>query len=103
MLRFVMHDYSDAVCVDILKQIVPAMAPDSLVLISDFCLPEQATTRDLVVVTMDITILNMGGKERSESGFKSILNAAGLAQVRAHHNEAGLGTIIEAKLASAVV
>lgn len=94
-----MHDFSDAVCVNILKKIALAMAPDSLLLISDFCLPELVTERDLPAVTMDITILNMGGKERSEGGFREILNAAGLELFKTYHAHVGFGTIIEARLA----
>ncbi|KAJ9609711.1 hypothetical protein H2200_006039 [Cladophialophora chaetospira] len=99
LLRFVMHDYSDTVCVEILKQIVPAMAPDSLILISDFCLPELVSSTDLPAVTMDITMLNMGGKERSERGLTKILSAAGLELVKAYHADVGFGAIIEARLA----
>ncbi len=99
LLRFIMHDFSDAVCVSILKQIAPAMAPDSVLLISDFCLPELVTESDLPAVTMDITILNMGGKERSERGFRNLLTAAGLEFVQAYHAQVGFGAIIEARLA----
>jgi demethylsterigmatocystin 6-O-methyltransferase len=92
-----MHDYSDAVCVQILKQIVPAMAPDSVVLISDFCLPDKITAHDLPAVTMDLTMLNMGGKERSASGFAKILQGAGLELVKIHRPPMGAGAIVEAR------
>lgn len=34
-LRMIMHDYSDEYCLKILRQIVPAMAPDSRIVIMD--------------------------------------------------------------------
>ena len=53
MFRRVMHDYSDPVCIDVLKQVVPAMGPDSVVLIADFCFPPRATRADLPIAAMD--------------------------------------------------
>ncbi|KIX02109.1 uncharacterized protein Z518_08048 [Rhinocladiella mackenziei CBS 650.93] len=96
-LRRVMHDYSDVGCIDILKNIVPAMAYDSVVLLADFCFAARTTPADLPIAAMDIGIFNMGGKERSEEGFKKILEAAGLEFVKLYRSEVGFGAIVEAK------
>ena len=98
MLRRITHDYSDPVCISILKQIHPAMSPDSVVLLADFCFPPRASPADLPIAAMDIGIFNMGGKERSEDGFRTILEAAGLQYVATHRSEGGFGAIVEGRL-----
>ncbi|KAL2431624.1 O-methyltransferase gsfC [Exophiala dermatitidis] len=100
MLRRVLHDYSDAVCIDILKQIVPAMASDSVVLVADFVFPDAPSPADLPIAAIDLVVMNMGGKERSEQGFKKILQAAGLDFLATYRSEAGFGAFIEARLAN---
>ncbi|KAJ4513053.1 hypothetical protein HRR75_004820 [Exophiala dermatitidis] len=100
MLRRVLHDYSDAVCIDILKQIVPAMASDSVVLIADFVFPDAPSPADLPIAAIDLVVMNMGGKERSEQGFKKILQAAGLEFIATYRSEAGFGAFIEARRAN---
>jgi len=50
---------------EILKHIVPAMADDSVILFADFYFPHTSPA-DLPIATMDVAMLNMGGKERSE-------------------------------------
>jgi hypothetical protein len=75
-LRFILHDYSDVNAVKILKQIVPAMAPDSKVLIGEQVIPE--TGAPGLSGLMDIFLLSMAGKERTEAGFAKILDQAGL-------------------------
>lgn len=97
MVRRVMHDYSDPACIQILSHIRDVMAEDSVVLIADFVLPEQVTPADLPIATMDITIFNMAGKERSESGFKKILERAGLEFVTVHRGM-GFGALVEGRL-----
>jgi O-methyltransferase domain len=93
-----MHDYSDPVCIDILKQIVPAMESDSKVLVAEFCFPTRASSDDLPIAAMDVGILNMGGKERSEDGFKKLFEGAGLEYVKTYRSEGGFGAIVEARL-----
>ncbi|KAL2423234.1 O-methyltransferase gsfC [Exophiala dermatitidis] len=100
MLRRVLHDYSDAMCIDILKQIVPAMASDSVVLIADFVFPDAPSPADLPIAAIDLVVMNMGGKERSEQGFKKILQAAGLEFIATYRSEAGFGAFIVARRAN---
>lgn len=100
-LRWIMHDYSDPVCVDILKQIVPAMEPDSVVLLADLSFPSKiAGPGDIPNATMDMVIFNMGGKERAVDDFKKLLETAGLEFVKAHRLEGANSGIIEARLPS---
>lgn len=97
-LRRILHDFSDPFCVAILSKIVPAMAPDSRILIADLMLPENATANELGIVSFDMTMFNMGGKQRTEACFQQILEEAGCELVKIWKSEIGFGVIVEAKL-----
>lgn len=75
-LRAVFHDWSDTMVIKILKNIVPAMAPDSKVLIADNVLPERGGSG--MVAAMDMMMLCIGGKERTKANFEAVLDAAEL-------------------------
>jgi hypothetical protein len=63
-----------------LKCVVPAMAADSRLLIAECLLPTDP--RDDVGGLMgfqDMSMLCIGGKERTEEGFRKIVEEAGLA------------------------
>jgi hypothetical protein len=93
-LRAICHDWSDAMVIKILKNIVPAMAPDSRVLIADNVLPERGGSG--MVAAMDMVrisgttprgtfancaqqmMLCIGGKERTKANFEAVLDTAGL-------------------------
>jgi hypothetical protein len=79
-LRACLHDWSDEICVRMLKCVVPAMAADSRLLIAECLLPTDP--RDDVGGLMgfqDMSMLCIGGKERTEEGFRRIVKEAGLA------------------------
>ena len=76
MLRAVCHDWSDGAVIKILKNIVPAMAKDSKVLIGDAVLPETGVSG--LAACMDMMMLNIGGKERTRRNWDDVLGAAGL-------------------------
>jgi hypothetical protein len=71
-MRMIMHDYADAVCMDILTHLAQAMAPDSRVLVCDMVLPQRVGEADFPAAVLDQAVMTMGGKERTEEGFKSL-------------------------------
>lgn len=73
-----LHDYADTKCVEILKHLAAAAAPDTVILISEMMVPATIGEAELPIVCMDMSMMNMGGKERSEKQFSEILTAAGL-------------------------
>ena len=97
-MRRVLHDYSDSKCVDILKRLAEAAAPDTVVLISEVVVPPTVGEGQLPMICTDMNIMNMGGKERSEKQFADILTAAGFELAKAWK---GFGTdrLLEARLA----
>lgn len=95
-----MHDYSDEYCIRILKHLAEAMSADSRVLIADMVLPARVTEADLPAAVMDVCVMTMGGKERTEEGFKFILEAAGLELLKVWKASFGAGALVEARLVS---
>lgn len=77
-IRRVMHDWQDADAALILKNIVPVMAKDSKILVSDMALPEPITERDSGAVWLDIMMLAIGGKERTKTDWGKLGKQAGL-------------------------
>ena len=100
LLRRVIHDYSDENCVKLLSQLKDAMAPDSKILIADMVMPKRVYEADLPAAAMDCTVMVMGGKERSEEGFKKLFSEVGLEFVKVWRAREGgaSGNIVEAQL-----
>ncbi len=92
-----MHDYSDTNCIRILSQLSKAMAPDSRVLIADMVMQARTHEADMPAVAMDVAMLTMGGKERTEKGFSEILDKAGLELVKVHRASYGAGALVEGR------
>ncbi|KAI9728587.1 MAG: hypothetical protein M1834_007615 [Cirrosporium novae-zelandiae] len=99
-IRRIMHDYSDANCVLILKRLAEAMSADSVVLISDMVIPPQCSETNLMAVMSDLAIMSMGGKERTEAGFSKILGLAGLELVKVWKANVEGDALAEARLAT---
>ncbi|CAP62285.1 uncharacterized protein PODANS_5_12370 [Podospora anserina S mat+] len=96
--RMIMHDYSDAVASGILKQIVPAMNSQSRVLVCDMILPQKVGEADFAAAVMDHAVMTMGGKERTEEGFRKIFDAAGLELVKVWRAPGVPGGVVEGRL-----
>jgi len=89
----IMHNWTDADCVRILKNVVKEMVKGySRLLISDHILP--ATGCELASFGRDIGMLSMhGGCERSERQWKALLEPLGLRIERFYHLGRGEGLI----------
>jgi O-methyltransferase domain len=81
-IRRVFHDWLDEEARQILANIVPAMARDSRILISDMALPEPVTAKDTHAVWLDLMMLTIGGKERTKKDWESLVESAGLKLVK---------------------
>lgn len=93
-----MHNWQDAECIKILRNIADAMAPDSRLLIGEMVVPVQPDGIDRTVYWMDMCMLIIGGKERSEREFSALLNSAGLKLVKIWKSKAGSQTVVECVL-----
>ncbi|KZF23410.1 S-adenosyl-L-methionine-dependent methyltransferase [Xylona heveae TC161] len=97
--RRIMHDWSDADCRTILKQIAAVMAPDSKVLISETIVPEKCDGPNLMAAWMDLVIMSLGGKERTEENWYRLVQSAGLRITKICRAAIGPQAVIEAQLA----
>lgn len=85
-LRHIIHDYQDSVCINILKQLADALPenePRARILICEQIMSDKATPSPVTIV-MDMTMMNIGAKERTEAAFERIITAAGLNLVKFH-------------------
>ena len=97
-MRMIVHDYADPVCVNILKQLAKSMAPDSRVLICDMVIPDRVNEITFASAVLDNAVLAMGGKERTEKGFKKLLEEAGMELVEVWRAPGVPGGCVEGKL-----
>jgi len=77
MMKYILHDWDDALCIRILENCRRAMARGGRVFVIDTVIPPGNGPHwgKLLDITM---MVETGGKERTASEFKSLLAAAGL-------------------------
>nr|ACM42411.1 putative flavin-dependent halogenase/O-methyltransferase bifunctional protein [Floropilus chiversii] len=76
-LRSILHNWADEQAVEILRNLVPALAADSQVLIDEIVVPD--TGADAWVAGQDINMMLLfGGRERMADEWAALLDRAGL-------------------------
>jgi hypothetical protein len=74
------------------------MSHDSRILIADLMFPEHVGSSQLGLASFDMTMFNMGGKERTEANFKRLLEDVGCELVQVWRSQEGFGVIVEGRL-----
>lgn len=97
-MRRVLHSYSDKKSIEVLKTLTPAMAPDSKLLISDFIVPEVASPDEIGSISASLAMMGQGGKERTITDFRRVLEGAGLELTGVFKPKKGPFGVIEARL-----
>lgn len=92
-----MHNWHDQPAKVILKNIADAMLPDSTLLIGEMVVPKQAGVNKYVYM-MDMCMLIIGGKERTEIEFSNLLDSAGLRLAKVWASKTGDEALIECRL-----
>ena len=81
VLKFILHDWNDEECVQILRNCRESLAPGGRVLLVEMLVPEEI--RPEFVMLMDLNMLVMtGGRERTAKEFEKVLNDAGFEMTR---------------------
>lgn len=76
-MRNVLHDWSNDKAVQILENLVPALAEGSEIWLDEFVIPDQGATE--LQVNWDMTMLAaVNGIERSQGQWRRLLGEAGL-------------------------
>ncbi|KAG4027317.1 hypothetical protein MFRU_031g00650 [Monilinia fructicola] len=97
-IRRCLHDWPDVDCVRILKVIAAAMTAEiSRAVISEIVLPSMAA--DVEAGWMDITMMALSGRERTEKQWVNLLNLSGLKLREIHRGPGTNYAAIEAILA----
>ncbi|MGI8550738.1 MAG: methyltransferase [Dehalococcoidia bacterium] len=82
ILKYIIHDWDDERAVAILAQCRAAMAPWTTLLLIDQVLPERLEAAASAVpaarLDLQMLVLTPGGRERTESEFRRLLEKAGL-------------------------
>lgn len=97
-MRMILHDYADPVGIEILTRLAEAMSPESRVLICEMVLAPRVGEHDFASAVLDQAVMTMGGKERTESGFQKMFEAAGLELVQTWRAPGVPGGCVEARL-----
>tara|TARA_R110002060_G_scaffold49776_3_gene60693 strand:+ start:1731 stop:2537 length:807 start_codon:yes stop_codon:yes gene_type:complete len=96
-IRRCLHDWPDADCIEILKNIAAAMsASTSRIVISEVILPDQGA--DLETVWSDLTMMTFAGCERTLQQWEALLDAAGLRLEKTYGAKTTAFHAIEARL-----
>lgn len=82
-LRHVLHDWTDEDCIRILSNIIPAMGPESLILIDEVVLPDSKVPWQVAIMNLSMSAC-LGGMERSKEDWTNLLGRAGLKMVDVH-------------------
>jgi hypothetical protein len=93
LLKWVLHDWDDATCTQILGNVAAAMPPAArLVVIEGDQDPNRAHPRFSMIDLQMLTVTE-GGRERSSAELQRLLDTAGLIPGSVHHTPTGLALV----------
>jgi hypothetical protein len=81
MLKFILHDWNDARSLTVLRHCRAGLG-DGRLLIIERIVPEIVCERDQEVIRGDLSMLTVGGKERTEAEYHALLRQADLSITR---------------------
>ncbi|KAL2131432.1 hypothetical protein VTI74DRAFT_5122 [Chaetomium olivicolor] len=92
-LRHILHDWPDAACVKILQNIIPAMGPDSRIIIDELVMPEMGVPWQSAY--LDLLMMNtLGGVERTKPEWEALLHQAGLKILEIYQYDSKMQCVI---------
>lgn len=96
--RNVLHDWEDDQCIKVLKNFIPALGPDSTILLDGLVLPN--TKAHWIATGCDMQMFMMHGSlERTVAQWTSLIDAAGLRIINIKwYNSIGANAIMEVAL-----
>ena len=97
LLKHILHDWNDADCVRILRQVRAAMAPQGRVIVAERPLPEDGEAEPFGAMLDLNMLLMLGGRERTPTEYAALLRQADLRLERVVPTAAPV-SVIEARL-----
>jgi len=93
IMKWILHDWPDDRCVEILKNCHAVMEKDAKLLVVEMVMPEQASPSTQAVM-YDLHMLAMvDGIERTESEFRNLYSRAGFNLSQVIHTESGFSIV----------
>lgn len=93
VLKWILHDWSDVACIDILARLCATMPPGSKVVVIDQHLEPGRPSPVTSMVDLLMLVECEGGRERSPAEIHRLMGGAGLTPGRVRH--AGLQMVVE--------
>ncbi|AEO63490.1 uncharacterized protein THITE_2041488 [Thermothielavioides terrestris NRRL 8126] len=98
-MRRLLHDFYPPVCVDIMRNTVSAMGPDSRLIVCDMLMPEKVEPGRLKeLYWLDLTMMSISGKEKTLDEFNQMFDAVGLELVKVWPYASGATVQLETRL-----
>ena len=81
LFKYILHDWADEPALTILKSCRAAIGPDARVVILEQVVPDrlEPTFDHRAVIRADLTMLTVGGKERTAAEYRALLAEAGFS------------------------
>jgi len=76
-LKHIIHDWDDARCTQIIRNIQNAALPDAKLLIVEMVIPEGNDPFFGKLLDLEMLVMTQGGKERTEAEYRNLLAGAG--------------------------
>lgn len=78
ILKYIIHDWTDEESQAILSNCAKAAGENGVVLVVEQIVPQSVGPSDLAVIRADMTMLTVGGKERTEAQYQELFERSGL-------------------------
>jgi hypothetical protein len=96
IMKSILHDWPDDVCVTILSKCREAMAPGGRVLVVEGVVTNAPQATYLKLLDLQMLVMTSGGRERTEAEYAALFTRAGLRLARMVPTESPMG-VIEAR------
>jgi hypothetical protein len=90
LLKWVLHDWDDATCEQIVRTVARSMPPGTRLLVIEGDLPHDAVDPRFSMIDLQMLVVTEGGRERTSDELGGLLTAAGLDTTTAHRTTTGL-------------
>ncbi|KAH9218553.1 S-adenosyl-L-methionine-dependent methyltransferase [Leptodontidium sp. 2 PMI_412] len=98
-LRRLLHDFYIPVCIEILRNVVPAMGPDSRLIICDMLVPEKVEVGGpMELYWLDFSLLTISGREKTLKEFNEMFDEVGLELIKVYPSGIGSTVMLETRL-----
>jgi hypothetical protein len=95
VMKLIIHDWDDAHCTTILKNVHRAAKPGAHLAIVEMVRPDQVAPAPVFLMDLNMLVM-LGGRERSEAELRALLAGAGWKLTRVVPT-AGLSSVVEAQ------